>query len=144
MVFRFLLNVDHCLLMEKYDYFFYELQSNDEMMLFPNVRLGNGSTLHENISDIRIHLDKNSHAINDHQIVFAMRGRVKENYNWRESMLYRILSINYELQKANIYTSVANNHQCVVSIIALHEKNVIRNINFWVLFSYCLFFRKDV
>ncbi len=129
MVFRFLLNVDHCLLMEKYDYFFYELQSNDEMMLFPNVRLGNGSTLHENISDIRIHLDKNSHAINDHQIVFAMRGRVKENYTWRESMLYRILSINYELQKANIYTSVANNHQCVVSIIALHEKNVIRNIN---------------
>ena len=122
--FRFLINVDQCLNMSRYGMFFYKLESQHRFHASQVQLFGEdfGSSLHHAALDIRSYLNKYSYYVDDFQIVVAMRSEYREkSKSWRETMLYRLLQLHYELLDAKIFVISHERTARAVNLIMLHE-----------------------
>lgn len=132
MVFRFLINVDQCLNMHNFDFFFYKKKSLGELHLTPDVyiREGTGQPFGKAASDIRLYLDRYAYTIGDYQIIIATREDYKKNTEvWGDTLLSRLLDIDFELRKSDILIRSGLGPQIAVSLIILLEANEIREIH---------------
>jgi len=122
--FRFLINVDQCLNMSRFDMFFYKLESQhrfhaSEVQLFGDEF---GSSLRHAVLDIRRYLNRYSYYVSDFQIIVAMRSEYHEqNTLWRETMLYRLLQLHSELQDARIFVTSHEKTERAVNLVMLHD-----------------------
>ena len=122
--FRFLINVDQCLNMSHFDIFFYKLQSRHKFHLNQVQMFGDSNTvsLRSAITDIRMYLDKYPYHIGDCQIIVAMRGKYQNrDGRWEDSLLYRLLQLNYELKKARIYINSRERVERALNLIMLYD-----------------------
>lgn len=132
MVFRFFVNVDKCLNMYNFDFFFYRKQSSHELHLTPDVCIGEGTgkPFREAASDIRMYLDRFSHDISDYQIIIAMRDEYKSSVSsWRDTLLSGLLDIDFDLRQSNIFIRSGHGQQIAVNLVVLHEANTLRTIH---------------
>lgn len=138
MAFRFFINVD-CLNMFNFDFFFYKKRSEHQLMLYPDVRIGEGTgtPFYKAAFDIRAYLDRLphnadafQHDVDDYQIIIAMRSDyVKTAETWRDTLLSRLLQIDFDLRRANILTRSGLGSQIAVDLIMLHETSVVKDIH---------------
>lgn len=130
MAFRFFINVDQCLNMDKFDFFFYKKQSLHEFHLTPDVHIGEGTGLsfRKAASDIRMYLDR--YNVNDYQIIIAMRSDYRRNAGaWGDTLLSRLLDIDFDLRQSNIIIRSGLGVQLAVNLIMLYEANVVKEIH---------------
>lgn len=122
--FRFLINVDDCLNMSNFDIFFYKLQSQK----YNNLRTSQVHfseetgkySLSQSVKDIRLHLNKYPYLTDEYQIIVTMRSAWQNERIWQNSLLYRILNINYALLQENINMN-AGASQRALNLIMLYE-----------------------
>jgi len=122
--FRFMINVDQCLNMSNFDIFFYKLESQHKFHLNQVQLFGDsfGTSLRHAVLDIRTYLDKYPYHVGDCQLIVTMRDQFKKKKScWKETMLYRLLQINYELQQAHIYISSKERSERVLNLIMLYD-----------------------
>lgn len=122
--FRFMINVDQCLNMSSFDIFFYKLESRHKFHLNQVQLFGDsfGTSLRHAVLDIRTYLDKYPYHVGDCQLIVTMRDQFKKQKScWKETMLYRLLQINYELQQAHIYISSKERSEKVLNLIMLYD-----------------------
>lgn len=130
MAFRFFINVDKCLNMNNFDFFFYQKRSRHEFHLTPDVHIGEGTGLsfRKAASDIRMYLDRFN--IDDYQIIIAMRSDYKRGIKvWRDTLLSRLLDIDFDLRQSNILIRSGLGGQIAVNLIMLYEANVVKEIH---------------
>ena len=130
MPFCFLVNVNQCLNMDHYRPFFYKKIHNHEVRVCKDSYLGScrsGVPFEEIASDIQMQLDCDR-LIRDYQIVIAIRDQYAERA-WGETLLSKLLSIDYELRNAGIILKTGKMIQMAVSIIMLYEANGICSID---------------
>lgn len=129
--FRFLINVDKCLNMAYYNMFFYKLMHegafrNREVEIAED---GQEDSLHLGIAEMTMLLNKAPFQVDDFQIIAAIRMQDPEKAgSWRETLLYRLLRLWYELQEQKIHIgseerleSQAGSH--VMSIIVFYPSD---------------------
>ncbi len=132
MAFRFFINVDKCLNMNNFDFFFYQKRSRHEFHLTPDVHIGEGTGLsfRKAASDIRMYLDRFPYNVDDYQIIIAMRSDYKRNVKvWGDTLLSRLLDIDFELRQSNILIRSGLGVQIAVNLIMLYEANVVKAIH---------------
>jgi len=130
MAFCFLVNVNQCLNMDHYRPFFYKKVHTHEMCVCKDSCLGScrsGVPFDEIASDIQMQLDCDRR-IRDYQIVIAIRDQYAERA-WGETLLSKLLTIDYELRNAGIILKTGKMIQMAVSIIMLYEANGICSID---------------
>lgn len=123
--FHFFINVDQCLNMSDFDMFFYKLESQQRFYLSNATFIEKNSqnSLKKAIEDIRMYLDKYPFRVGDYQITLAMRQPFNEKGEWKNSVLYRILHILYELQAAHIFIGSKESIEKTVNIIMLYDSD---------------------
>ena len=122
--FRFLINVDQCLNMSNFDIFFYKLESQHKFHLNQVQLFGDsfGTSLRHAVSDIRMYLDKYPYHVGDYQLIVAMRGMYKKRSdNWEETMLYRLLQLNFELRRSRIFINSQESAEKALNLIMLYD-----------------------
>lgn len=132
MAFRFFVNVDKCLNMNNFDFFFYQKQSRREFHLTPDVHIGEGTGLsfRKAASDIRMYLDRFPYNVDDYQIIIAMRSDYKRNVSvWGDTLLSRLLDIDFDLRQSNILIRSGLGVQIAVNLIMLYEANVVKALH---------------
>lgn len=132
MAFRFFINVDKCLNMNNFDFFFYKKRSRHELHLTPDVYIGEGTGLsfRKAASDIRMYLDRFPYHVDDYQIIIAMRSDYKSGAAvWRDTLLSRLLNIDFDLRQSNILIRTGLGVQIAVNLIMLYEANVVKEIH---------------
>ena len=131
MEYKFFINIDQCLNMDKFDFFFYRNQSKNQLHVIPNVYLnevGSGISFKEAISNVLLLL--NTKHIEDRQIIIAMRSDYNRDIQvWGETLLSRLISIDYELKNANVMVRSGSTVQTSVSLIMLYDSIVIESHN---------------
>ncbi len=135
MAFRFFVNIDQCLNMNNFDFFFYKKRAQHEFHVIDDVFIGEGTGLPftRAAADIRQQIDKSTktpHPIGDYQIIIAMRGDTDYTATevWRETLLSRLLDIDFYRRRANICIWHGGAEDVAVNLIMLYEANVIANI----------------
>lgn len=135
MAFRFFVNIDQCLNMNTFDFFFYKRRAQHELQVIDDVFIGEGTGLPftRAAADIRQQIDKSTktpHPIGDYQIIIAMRGDTDYTATevWRETLLSRLLDIDFYLRRANILIWHGGAEDVAVNLIMLYEANAIANI----------------
>lgn len=135
MAFRFFINIDQCLNMNNFDFFFYKKRAMNEFHVTDDVYIGEGTGLPftKAAADIRLQIDKSSktpNPINDYQIIIAMRSDIDYTATtvWRETLLSRLLDIDFYLRRSNIIIWHGGAADIAVNLIMLYEANVITNI----------------
>lgn len=123
--FHFFINVDQCLNMSDFDMFFYKLESQQRFYLSSATffKKNSQNSLKKAIEDIRMYLDKYPFRVGDYQITLAMRQPFNEKGEWKNSVLYRILRILYELQAAHIFIGSKESIEKTVNIIMLYDSD---------------------
>lgn len=132
MAFRFFINVDQCLNMNNFDFFFYQKRYRNEFHLTEDVYIGEGTGLsfHKAAADIRMYLDKFPYRVNDYQIIIAMRSDYNHNVTvWRDTLLSRLLDIDFDLRQSNIIIRSGSTVQVAVNLIMLYEANVVKSLH---------------
>ena len=132
MAFRFFINVDKCLNMNNFDFFFYQKRSRHEFHLTPDVHIGEGTGLsfRKAASDIRMYLDRFPYNVDDYQIIIAMRSDYKRGVKvWGDTLLSRLLDIDFDLRQSNILIRSGLGVQIAVNLIMLYEANVVKAIH---------------
>ena len=122
--FRFLINVDQCLNMSNFDIFFYKLESQHKFHLNQVQLFGDSfsTSLRHAVSDIRMYLDKYPYHVGDYQLIVAMRGMYKKRSdNWEETMLYRLLQLNFELRRSRIFINSQESAEKALNLIMLYD-----------------------
>ncbi len=138
MAFRFFINVD-CLNMYNFDFFFYKKRSEHQLMLYPDVFIGEGTGIpfYKAAFDIRSYLDRLphnadefQHDVNDYQIIIAMRSDfVTKAETWRDTLLFRLLQVDFDLRRANILIRSGLGSEIAVDLVMLHETSVVKNVH---------------
>lgn len=135
MAFRFFINIDQCLNMNNFDFFFYKKRALNEFHVTDDVYIGEGTGLPftKAAADIRLQIDKSTmtpHPITDYQIIIAMRSDIDYTATtvWRETLLSRLLDIDFYLRQSNIIIWHGGAADVAVNLIMLYEANVITNI----------------
>lgn len=132
MAFRFFVNADKCLNMNNFDFFFYQKQSRRELHLAPDVHIGVGTGLsfRKAASDIRMYLDRFPYNVHDYQIIIAMRSNFRQYAStWRETLLSRLLDIDFDLRQSNILIRSGLGRQVAVNLIMIYEASVVRELH---------------
>ena len=132
MAFRFFINVDQCLNMNSFGFFFYQKRSRHELYMLPDVCVGEGGGLsfRKAAAEIRIYLDRFPYNVGDYQIIIAMRSDYKDYVNtWRDTLLSRLLDIDYDLRRSNILIRSGLGVQVAVNMIMLYEANAVKEIH---------------
>lgn len=122
--FRFLINIDQCLNMSHFDIFFYRLKSRHKFHISSVQSLtqtGPGS-LRNAVSDIRMYLNKYPYHVGDYQITVAMRSASLHNASKpEETILYRLLKLEYELRRARIFINSREQTDKALNLILLYD-----------------------
>lgn len=132
MAFRFFINVDKCLNMNNFDFFFYQKRSRKELYLTQDVRIGEGTGLsfRKAASDIRMYLDRFLSNIDSYQIIIAMRSDYDRGVKvWRDTLLSRLLDIDFDLRQSGILIRSGLGVQVAVNLIMLYEASVVKEIH---------------
>jgi len=132
MAFRFFINVDKCLNMNNFDFFFYQKRSMHEFHLAPDVHIGEGTGLsfRKAASDIRMYLDRFPYNVDDYQIIIAMRSDYKREVKvWKDTLLSRLLDIDHDLKQSNILIRSGLGVQIAVNLIMIYEANAVKSIH---------------
>ena len=122
--FRFLINVDQCLNMSYFDIFFYKLKSQHKFHLNNVQMFGDcaDTTMRSAVTDIRLYLDKYPYHVGNFQIIVAMRSTFcPVPRAWEESMLYRLLQLDYELRRSRIFINSREQVQKALNLIMLYD-----------------------
>lgn len=122
--FRFLINVDQCLNMSHFDMFFYRLESQHKFHMTSVQLFGDDadSSLRNAISDIRMYLNKYPYHVGDYQIIVAMRSIFRPQVSrWDETMLYRLIRLDYELRRARILVNSRERTEKALNLIMLYD-----------------------
>lgn len=122
--FRFLINVDQCLNMSYFDIFFYKLESQHKFHQNAVQLFGDSadSSLRNAITDIRMYLDKYPYHVGDFQIIVAMRSTFcSQASRWDETMLYRLLQLDYELRRARIFINSSEQTEKALNLVMLYD-----------------------
>ncbi len=132
MAFRFFINVDQCLNMNNFDFFFYQKRYRNEFHVTEDVYIGEGTGLSfaEAAADIRLFLDKYPYIVTDYQIIIAMRSDIDYNVTvWRDTLLSRLLDIDFALRQSNIVIRSGGRNEVAVNLIMLYEANIVKSLN---------------
>ncbi len=122
--FRFLINVDQCLNMSYFDMFFYKLESQHKfhmssVQMFEN---SEDNSLRNAVTDIRMYLNKYPYHVGSYQIIVAMRSVFREHVSrWEDSMLYRLIRMDQELQRAHILINSQEQTEKALNLIMLYD-----------------------
>ena len=132
MAFRFFINVDQCLNMNFFDFFFYRRRSEHKLYIVPDVYIGEGTgrSFRKAAGEVRLYLDRFPYHVGDYQIIIAMRSNYShESRVWEDTLLSRLLHIDSDLKHANIFTRSGNRVQVVVNLIMLYEAGQMKNLH---------------
>lgn len=125
--FRFLINVDQSIHLTSFDLFFYKLQ-HQRRLLVRDVQLAEDETertLHDAVMAIRLYLDRFPYHINDFEIIVTMRRLYSAGETpWRQSLLYRLLRLRYELRLARLYIASKENKEKALTLIMLYDTDL--------------------
>lgn len=132
MAFRFFINVDQCLNMNNFGFFFYKKRHDKEFHMTEDVYIGEGTGLSfaKAAADIQMYMDKFPYLVNDYQIIIAMRGDYNANVDvWGDTLLSRLLNIDFDLRRSDIIIRSGSASQIAVNLIMLYETNVLKSIH---------------
>lgn len=124
--FRFLINVDQCLNMSYFDIFFYQLESQHKFHMCSVQTAGDSgqNSMRSAAGDIRMYLNKYPYHVGDYQIIVAMRSVFREVCScWEETMLCRLLRLDYELRKARILINSREQTEKALNLIMLYDSD---------------------
>ena len=124
--FRFLINVDQCLNMSYFDIFFYQLESQHKFHMCSVQTAGDSgqNSLRSAASDIRMYLNKYPYHVGDYQIIVAMRSVFQESSTcWEETMLSRLLRLEFELRNARILINSREQTEKALNLIMLYDSD---------------------
>ena len=103
--------------------FFYKLQSEkkyklNQVQLFEKT----DTSLQRAITDIRTYLNKYPYHFKEYQFIVAMRSVWRQDINkWKDTLLYRLTQLSYELHNQGIYMQVATKVDRALNLIMLYE-----------------------
>lgn len=123
---NFFFNINQCLSMDKYEFFFYERCSKKELVIFPDISLSEKvgiSTLRKCVSDIRIRAYADLARTAELQIVFAIRNNISEAKVFRDTFLYQLLHLAESL-------IVLDGYKLCVNTIVYSQQAYLRSVQF--------------
>ena len=123
--FRFFINVDQCLNIDSFAPFFYPLQSANELYL-GSASLepsGQDPSLAEAAEGIRSHWSRYPFRMRKYHMIFAMRSAWRKEPAWKDTVLYRLLRLRYELIRNGIFLRSREMGDKALSLVILYDSD---------------------
>ncbi len=124
--FNFYINVDQCLNMSNFDMFFYRLQRNRQFHL-SNVQFYDDEgeySLKNALQNIRSFMDEHPYDVENFKIILGVRQIYYDHRVWKESALYKLLKIYYNLWDNKLFIQSKDTSRRNVSMIMLMEADI--------------------
>ena len=131
MSFRFFINVDQCLNMNNFDFFFYRERSDHKLYMISDAYLGEGvgKSFKKATGEVRLYLDRFPYNVRDYQIIVTMRSEYgHESRTWKDTLLSRLLDIDRDLKQSRISTRAGFYTQVAINLIMVYEAGEIKRI----------------
>ena len=132
MSFRFFINVDQCLNMNNFDFFFYRERSDHKLYMISDAYLGEGvgKSFKKAAGEVRLYLDRFPYNVRDYQIIVTMRSEYgHESRTWKDTLLSRLLDIDRDLKQSRISTRAGFYTQVAINLIMVYEAGEIKTIH---------------
>lgn len=136
--FNFYINVDQCLNMSNFDMFFYRLQKNRQFHL-SNVQFYDDEgeySLQNALQNIHSFMEEHPYDVENFKIILGMRQIYYEHREWKDSTLYKLLKLYYNLWDNKIFIQSKDTSRRNVSMVMLmdmdfsHRHTTVRGFSY--------------